>query len=66
MRLRKRQKLIKTTPEEEQRKKSDEFLKLTPSQRLKIHEQLRKRIWGELYNKHRLKGLKLVKKPIGG
>lgn len=54
----------KTSPEEEQKMKDEEFLKLKPEQRLQIHEVLRKRIWGELYNKTRLKGLKVVKKQI--
>jgi hypothetical protein len=57
-------KVIRTTPEEEQRQKDAEFLKLKPSERLKIHEQLRKRIWGDLYNKTRLKGLKVIRKSI--
>lgn len=54
----------KTSPEEEQKMKDEEFLKLKPAQRLQIHEELRKRIWGKLYNKTRLKGLKVVKKQI--
>jgi hypothetical protein len=60
----KKLKVIKTTPVEEQELKNLEFLKLSPSQRLRIHEQLRKRIWGNLYNKTRLKGLKVVKRFI--
>jgi hypothetical protein len=54
----------KTSFEEEQRLKNEAFLALTPTERLKIHEQLRKRIWGEKYNKLSLKGLKIIKKPI--
>lgn len=50
--------------EEEERLKDEEFLKLTPLERLKIHEQLRKRIWGEKYNKVKLKGLKVTKKAM--
>lgn len=53
----------KTTFEEEQRLKDDEFLKLSPTERLRIHEELRKRIWGKAYNKQSLKGLKVIKKP---
>lgn len=50
--------------EEEERLKDEEFLKLTLLERLKIHEQLRKRIWGEKYNKVKLKGLKVTKKAM--
>ena len=52
----------KTSFEEEQRIKEDEFLKLKPAERLRIHEQLRKRIWGIQYNKLSLKGMKVTKK----
>lgn len=41
----------KTTFDEEQKAKDQEFLDLTPQERLKIHEQLRKRIWRDKYNK---------------
>lgn len=54
----------KLSPEEEQRMKDVAFLKLTPAERLKIHEQLRKRIWGKKYNSVRLKGLKIRKSPL--
>ena len=54
----------KTSVEEEQRMKDEEFLKLKPVERLKIHETLRKRIWGDRYDKLSLKGLKVTKKPI--
>jgi hypothetical protein len=54
----------KTTFQEEQQSKEEAFLKLTPAERLKIHEQLRKRIWGKAYNKLSLKGLKVSKKRI--
>lgn len=40
--------VIKSSPEVEQRTKDMEFLKLTPAQRLQIHEKLRKRI-GEIF-----------------
>jgi len=62
----KKQKIVvrKTSFEEEQRLKDEEFLALTPVERLRIHEQLRKRIWGKKYNKLSLKGLKVIKKPI--
>jgi hypothetical protein len=52
----------KTSFEEEQQAKDEAFLKLTPAERLKIHEKLRKRIWGEKYNKLSLRGLKVTKK----
>jgi hypothetical protein len=45
----------KTSFEEEQRMKDEQFLCLTPAERLSIHEQLRKRIWGPLYNKVKLR-----------
>jgi hypothetical protein len=54
----------KTTFEEEQQSKDEAFLKFKPAERLKIHEQLRKRIWGKQYNKLSLKGLKVIKKPV--
>lgn len=54
----------KTSFEEEQRMKEEAFLMLSPVERLRIHEQLRKRIWGDQYNKLSLKGLKVTKKPL--
>jgi len=54
----------KTSFEEEQKTKDEEFLKLAPAERLKVHEQLRKRIWGSRYNKLSFKGLKVTKKPF--
>ena len=54
----------KTSFEEEQRMKDEEFLLLTPAERLRIHEQLRKRIWGTRYNKLTLKGLRVTKRSI--
>jgi hypothetical protein len=56
--------VIKTTFDEEQRQKDEAFLKLKPTERLAIHEELRKRIWGDQYNKLSLKGLKVTKKSI--
>lgn len=52
----------KTTLDEEQRLKDEEFLLLTPAERLKIHEEMRKRIWGDQYDKLSLKGLRVIKK----
>ena len=52
----------KTTPANEQAEKDSEFLKLTPAQRLKVHEQLRKKIWGARYNSMKLAGLKVYKR----
>jgi hypothetical protein len=54
----------KTSFEEEQKMKDEAFLKLRPEERLKIHEQLRKRIWGSEYNKLSLRGLKVRKKSL--
>ena len=54
----------KTSFEEEQRLKDEEFLKLTPQERLTIHEELRKRIWGKKYDNVSLKGLKVTKKTV--
>ena len=59
---RKRTIVRKTTFEEEQRMKDEDFLRLAPEERLRVHEELRKRIWGDRYNKLSLKGLKVVKK----
>lgn len=56
--------VIKTSFEEEQRMKEEAFMSLRPEERLKIHEQLRKRIWGSQYNKLSLKGLKVTKKSV--
>jgi hypothetical protein len=62
----KKKKIIvrKTTPEQEQQSKDEAFLNLSPVERLKIHEGLRKRIWGKEYNALSLKGLKVSKKPV--
>jgi hypothetical protein len=62
----KKKKIIvrKTTPEQEQQSKDEAFLNLSPAERLKIHEGLRKRIWGKAYNAISLKGLKVSKKPV--
>jgi hypothetical protein len=59
-----KQKLKITTFAEEQRLKDLEFLKLKPAERLRLHEVMRKRIWGDKYNKLSLKGLKVLKKKI--
>lgn len=61
---RKKLAVIKTTFDEEQRQKDEAFLKLKPIERLIIHEQIRKRIWGKRYNKLSLKGLKVIKKSV--
>jgi len=52
----------KTTPEEEQQFKDEAFLKLTPQERLKIHEELRKRIWQDRYDKFSYEGLRVIRK----
>ncbi len=57
-------KLKKTSFEEEQKLKDLEFLKLKPTERLRLHEIMRKRIWGDKYNKLSLKGLKVSKKKF--
>lgn len=54
----------KVTFEEEQRMKDDAFLKLKPTERLRIHEELRKKIWGDLYRYKPPKGMKVVKKSL--
>jgi hypothetical protein len=54
----------KVTFEEEQKMKDDAFLKLKPTERLRIHEELRKKIWGDLYRYKSLKGMKVVKKNL--
>jgi hypothetical protein len=56
--------VVKTTADDEQRQKDEAFLKLKPVERLTIHEELRKRIWGKLYNKLSLKGLKVFKRSV--
>jgi hypothetical protein len=42
--------------------KDEDFLNLRPEERLRIHEELRKRIWGDRYNRLSLRGLKVLKK----
>jgi hypothetical protein len=59
---RKKMQVRETTFEREQPEKDEAFLKLTPLQRLIIHEQMRKRIWGDSYGKVSLKGLKVTKR----
>jgi hypothetical protein len=59
-----KQKLKKTSFKEEQRLKDLDFLKLKPAERLRLHEVMRKRIWGDKYNKVSLKGLKVKKKKF--
>jgi hypothetical protein len=53
----------KYAPDEEQRLKDEEFLKLEPAERLRINEILRERIWHDRYNTLSLKGLKVKKTP---
>ena len=52
-------KVVKVSFEEEQKMKDEAFLKLKPIERLRVHEEMRKRIWGDKYNKLSLKGLKV-------
>lgn len=54
----------KTTFEKEQREKDEAFLKLKPTERLQVHEEMRKKIWGSLYKYKPLKGMKVIKKRI--
>ncbi len=53
----------KVSFDEEQQLKDQTFLKLKPVERLRIHEQLRKKIWGAQYNKTTWKGVRVLKKP---
>lgn len=57
-----KQSLKKTTFDEEQQRKDEAFLSLTPLERLRIHEEMRRRICGERYNKYSWKGLKVTLK----
>lgn len=57
-----KQKVKRTTFDNEQSLKNQQFLLLTPTERLRVHEIMRKRIWGDKYNKISLKGLKVTKK----
>jgi hypothetical protein len=54
----------KTTFDEDQRNKDAAFLRLKPTERLRIHEELRKKIWGDLYRYKSLNGVKVIKKKI--
>ncbi len=56
--------VIKTSFEEEQASKDLAFLKLKPAQRLKLHEEMLKRIWGKKYSAQSLKGLKVLKRKL--
>ncbi len=58
--------VVKTNTEAEQAAKDEAFLKLPPSERLRIHEELRRRIWRDRYNKLSLEGLKVIKTTIEG
>jgi hypothetical protein len=62
--LKKSNRVLKTSFDEEQKMKDEAFLKLTPLERLRIHEEMRRRIWGDKYNKTKLTGLKVTKKTI--
>lgn len=56
-------KIKKTTPPQELQDKESYFLSLDHEQRLEMHEELRKKIWGNLYTKNKsFKGLKITKK----
>lgn len=59
-----KKRIKKTTFAEEQRLKDLEFLQLKPAERLRLHEVMRKRIWGDQYNKLSLKGMKVRKKDF--
>lgn len=52
-------KVRKTTFDEDLKDKEAYFLALSPLERLKINEELKKRIWGELYNTSVLEGAKV-------
>ena len=60
--LMKAKKVLKISFDEEQEMKDAAFLKLKTVDRLRIHEELRKRIWGDRYNKQTLRGLKVIKR----
>lgn len=51
-----------TTFNKEQNQKDDEFIRLAPAERLKLHEIIRKRIWGDKYGTLVLRGLKVKKR----
>lgn len=59
-----KQKVKRTTFDNEQSLKNQQFLLLTPTERLRVHEIMRKRIWGDKYNKLPLTGLKVTKKKL--
>ncbi|MBS1491702.1 MAG: hypothetical protein JSS93_14335 [Bacteroidetes bacterium] len=56
--------VIKTSFDEEQQMKDAAFLKLKPTERLQIHEEMRKRIWGDKYNTPSLKGMKVFNRQM--
>ncbi|HTH55784.1 MAG TPA: hypothetical protein VL728_07035 [Cyclobacteriaceae bacterium] len=62
--LKRSNRVLKTSFDEEQKMKDEAFLKLKPLDRLRIHEEMRKRIWGDKYGKLSLKGLKVTRKTI--
>lgn len=54
----------RTTFDQEQQRKDEEFLALTPLDRLRIHEEMRKRIWGPLYDSISWEGQKVIKRQF--
>jgi hypothetical protein len=57
-------KVKKTTFDEEQQRKDEAFMLLTPTERLRVHEEMRRRIWGEDYEKVSWRGLKVTRKIL--
>jgi len=58
-------KVKKTTFDEEQQRKDEAFLLLKPTERLLLHEEMRRRIWGADYEKVSWRGLKVTRKIPG-
>lgn len=56
--------LRKTTVDEDRNTKDAAFLGLPPEQRLKVAEELRRRIWRDRYDTPSLAGLKVRKKRM--
>jgi hypothetical protein len=54
----------KTTFDEEQLQKDEAFLLLAPTERLRLHEEMRRRIWGTQYEKASWNGLKVTRKNL--
>ncbi len=57
-------KVTKISFEEDFEIKEHAFLRMTPLNRLRWNEKMRRKIWGEKLNTYSYKGMKVLKKKI--